>query len=72
MGMLILEAIGSEGESLAMRASELTEVPVGWDGDEACATFDSADLDDAELEGIIFDALNGLDPSWSDHLRLAE
>ena len=27
---------------------------------------------EAELEGVIFDALSGLDPDWRTHLRAAE
>lgn len=72
MGLLTLEAIGSDGEQLAMRAGEITEVPVGWDSEFSCATFDSDSMDDAELEGVVFDALNGLSSDWRSHLRMAE
>lgn len=72
MGMLILESVGPEGERLALEAGRLTEIPVGWDADLGCATFDSDDLDDAELEEVVFDALEGLDPSWRAHLQLAK
>jgi hypothetical protein len=71
VGLLTLEAIGSEGERLAMEAGRMTEIPVGWDEEFSCATFDS-DLDEAELQGVVFDALSGLDPNWAEHLRIAE
>ena len=72
MGTLTLEAIGSEGERLAMRAGELTEIAVGFDPDLSCATFDSDELTEPELEGIVFDALGNLDPDWRSQLRVAE
>ena len=72
MGMLFLEAIGAEGERLALEAGRLTEIPVGFDSELSTATFDSDELDDAELEGVVFDALGGLDPDWRSHLRVAE
>ncbi len=70
MGLLILEAIGDEGETLALAAGDRTEISVGCDGE--CATFDSDDLPDPELEAIVFDALGGLDNDWREHLRVAE
>jgi len=72
MGLLALEAIGSNGEQLAMEAGRVTDIPVGWDDEFSCATFDSDSLDDAELQGVIFDALSGLDAAWAEQLRLAE
>ena len=72
MGMVILEAIGSEGERLALGAGEVTDVPVGWDSDLSSATYDADGMDDGELEAVIFDALTGLDPDWRSHLRVAE
>jgi hypothetical protein len=72
MALLILEAIGPDGERLAMEAGRLTEIPVGWDAELSSATFDSDDLGEAELEGIVFDALGGIDPEWRSHLRVAE
>lgn len=72
MGLLTLEATGSEGERLALAAGDTTGIPVGWDAEFNSATFDSDDLEGAELEGVVFDALNGLDPEWRDHLQVAE
>lgn len=72
MGLLTLEAIGQEGERLALAAGETTEIPVGWNADLRCATFDSDDLEGAELEAVVYDALGGLDPDWRSHLKLAE
>lgn len=69
--MLTLEAIGPNGEQLAMKAGEMTDIPVGFDPEFQCATFDS-DLLEAELRGIVFDALAGIDPEWQSHLRIAE
>lgn len=72
MGLLTLEAIGSEGESLAMKAGDLTGIPVGFDPEFECATFDSSDIDGEELEAVVFDALEGIDADWRSHLRLAD
>jgi hypothetical protein len=72
VSLLILESIGPKGEELAMKAGEVTEIPVGFDPELESATFDSDDLSEAELQGIVFDALGGIDPEWRSHLRLAE
>ena len=72
MGMLILEATGDRGEELAMQAAKVTEVAVGWDSEFNSATFDSENLGDAELEGVVFDALGGIDPDWRSHLQVVE
>jgi hypothetical protein len=71
MAMLFMEAIGPKGEELALAAGDTTEVPVGCDPELNTATFDS-DLPEPELEGILFDALNGLDPDWRSHLQVTE
>jgi len=70
--MLILNAIGPRGEELALEAGKITEIPVGIDAELDSATFDSAAYEEAELEGIVFDALGGLDPDWRSHLKPAE
>jgi hypothetical protein len=72
MALLFLEAIGPEGERLALEAGRLTEIPVGFDSEFNTATFDSDELDAAELEGVVFDALGGIDPDWRSHLRVAD
>lgn len=72
MGLLTLEAIGPEGERLALAAGEATDTPVGWDGELQCATFDSDELDGPELEAVIFDALGGIDQDWRSHLKIAD
>ena len=69
MGMLILKATGPRGEELALDAGKITEIPVGYDSELDSATFDSDAYDEAELQGIIFDALGGLDPDWRSHLE---
>jgi hypothetical protein len=72
MALLLLEAVGPEGERLALEAGRLTEIPVGFDSELRTATFDSDELDAAELEGVVFDALGGIDPDWRSHLRVAD
>ena len=72
MALLLLQAIGPEGERLALEAGRLTEIPVGFDSEFNTATFDSDELDAAELEGVVFDALGGIDPDWRSHLRVAD
>ena len=72
MALLLLEAIGPEGERLALEAGRLTEIPVGFDSEFNTATFDSDELDSDELEGVVFDALGGIDPDWRSHLRVAD
>jgi hypothetical protein len=72
MALLFLEAIGPEGERLALEAGRLTEIAVGFDSEFNTATFDSDELDAAELEGVVFDALGGIDPDWRSHLRVAD
>lgn len=71
MGLITLEAIGPRGEELAMQAADVTDIPVGWDGELSCATFDS-DMPDEELQAVLADALGGIDPAWQEHLRVAE
>jgi hypothetical protein len=72
VGLLILNATGPRGEELAMEAGKVTDIPVGWDAEFDSATFDADAYDEAELQGIVFDALGGLDPEWRSHLELAE
>jgi hypothetical protein len=70
--ILILEAIGPNAEQLATDAGKVTDIPVGYDSEFDCATFDSDTLEGKELEAVVFDALAGIDPEWQTHLRLAE
>lgn len=72
MGILILNKTGPKGEELALEAGKITEIAVGIDPEFDSATFDSDAYGDDELEGIVFDALNGLDSEWRSHLELAE
>jgi hypothetical protein len=72
MALLTLEAIGSDGEKLAMAAGDAIAVPVGFDAESACATFDADGYDDDELETAVFEALDDLDADWRAHLRIAE
>ena len=69
--MLILEATDSTGEQLASQAADATGIAMGWDAELSCATFDS-DLDDAELQKAVYDALAAADPDWSTHLQVTE
>ena len=71
MAILTLEAIGPRGEELAMQAGERRDIPVGWDAEFQCATFDS-DLEEAELRTIVCEELARLDSEWESHLRVAE
>jgi hypothetical protein len=71
MAMLTLDAIGPRGEELAMEAGKITDIPVGFDPEFKCATFDS-DLPAEELQAIVFDALGGIEPGWQEHLRVSE
>ena len=70
--MLILEGTGPRAEELAMKAGDETDVPVGFDPEFESATFDSDDLDDEELQRVVFAALDGIDPDWRSHLRVAD
>lgn len=72
MAILTLEAIGSDGERLAMAAGEELGVPVGFDPEFQCATYDSDGLGEEELQAAVFRTLSGIDPAWQEHLRLAE
>jgi hypothetical protein len=79
MAMIFMEAIGPEGERLAMAAGEATEeVTVGWDNEFSSATFDSdaydpdTELSEEEVRTRVFATLDGLDPDWRTHLREAE
>jgi hypothetical protein len=71
MSMLILEATGSDGERLAMAASEKTGIAVGWDEEFNSATFDS-DLEGNEMQLKIFAALDEIDPAWRIQLQVVE
>ena len=72
MGLLTLEAIGPNGEQLAMTAGKKRDIPVGWDEEFQCATFDAGGIDDDELQQVVFEELAAIDPSWQDHLKVAE
>jgi hypothetical protein len=72
VGIATLEAIGPKGEELALAAGKVTDIPVAYDPELECATFDSDSLEGGELEAVLVDALSGLDPDWREHLRIAE
>jgi hypothetical protein len=79
MAMIFMEAIGPEGERLAMAAGDAAkEVTVGWDAEFNSATFDSdaydpdVELPEHEVGTRVFAALDELDPDWRSHLREAE
>ena len=80
MAMIFMEAIGPEGERLAMAAGDAAEeVTVGWDSEFNSATFDSdsygehsEELSEDEVRTRVFAALDGLDPDWRSHLKEAE
>ena len=54
-----------------MKAGENRDIPVGWDEEFSCATFDS-DLEADELQTVVFEELARIDPEWESHLRVAE
>jgi hypothetical protein len=70
--MLILEGTGPRAEELAMKAGDETDIPVGWDSDFDSATFDADDIDDQELQRVVFEALDAIDPEWRSELRVAD
>ena len=70
--LLTLAAIGPKGEALAMAAGDGIDVPVGFDPDLECATFDAADLEPDELQTRVFEKLAQLDPDWRTHLEIAD
>ena len=72
VAMLILEGTGPKAEELAMKAGEETEIPVGFDPEFESATFDADELDDAELQRVVFEALDGIDPDWRSHLKVVD
>ena len=71
MSMLIMEATGSDGERLAMAASEKTGIAVGWDSELNSATFDS-DLEGNDMQQRILAALDEIDPAWRIQLQVVE
>ena len=70
--MLILEGTGPRAEELAMKAADATDIPVGWDTEFESATFDADDIDDDELQRVVFEALDGIDPDWRSQLKVAD
>lgn len=70
--ILTLEAIGPKAEQLATEAGNVTDIPVGYDPEFDCATFDSHTLEGGELQAVVIDALAGIDPEWQTHLRVAD
>jgi hypothetical protein len=72
MAILMLEASGPKAEELAMEAGRATEIPVGWDPEFDCATFDADGLADDELQTVVFEALASIEPEWQTHLRLTD
>ena len=51
--LLNLEAIGPRGEELALAAGDAIDVPVGFDPDLECATFDADSLEPDDLKGLL-------------------
>jgi len=70
--IVTLEGTGPRAEELALEAGRAIEVPVGWDAEFSCATFDADGLDEGELASAVREALAALDPDWQMHLRLDE
>jgi hypothetical protein len=70
--LLILEATGPRAEQIAMKAGEVTGFPVGWDSEFESATFDADGVDQVELQRVVFEALDGIDPDWRSQLRIVD
>jgi hypothetical protein len=71
MAILALNLIGPDAERLAQEAADRTGMAVGFDPELEAATFDS-DLDEVELETMVFAALDELDADWRAQLEPAE
>jgi hypothetical protein len=67
--ILILEAAGPRAEELAMAAGKNREIPVGFDPEFESFTFDADGVTEDELEMVIFEELEALEPEWRSHLR---
>jgi len=67
MGMIFFSSTGPRGEDLAEEAGRVTDIPVGIDP-EGGITFDADPYEEAELQGIVFDALGNIDSDWREHL----
>ena len=72
MAMLFLQSTGPRGEELALAAGEKAGIPVGFDPEFESATFDADGIDEGELQTLVFEELDALEPSWREHLALAE
>ena len=72
MAILTLEAIGPKAEELALAAGKAADLPVGYDPEFECATYDSETLGADELQATVFDALTSSDPDWRSQLRVGE
>ena len=57
---------------MALAAGDVIDVPVGFDPDLECATFDSDSLELDDLKGAVQVALADLDPDWETHLRIVD
>jgi hypothetical protein len=55
-----------------MAAGEQLGVPVGFDSEFQCATYDADGLGEEELQAEVFRTLTGIEPAWQEHLRVAE
>jgi hypothetical protein len=57
---------------LALAAGEAVDVPVGFDPEFQCATYDADSFDLEELKEAVFEALAELDPDWASQLTVVE
>ena len=67
--ILILEATGPRAEELAMAAGEKRQIAVGFDPEFESFTFDADGVTEDELETVISEELDALEPEWRSHLR---
>ena len=67
--ILTLEATGPRAEELATKAGDNREIAVGYDPEFECFNFDADGVTEDELETLISEELDALDPEWRAHLR---
>lgn len=68
----MLEATERGADELAMAAGDARGIATGFDAEFATVTFDTDEMDDAELQTAVFEELDSRDPDWRSKLRVAE
>ena len=67
--ILILEATGPRAESLATAAAKNRGIAVGFDPEFESFTFDADGVTEEELQTVVFEELDSLEPEWRTHLN---